>query len=132
MPNRFWNRKLRRLLVALSAAFLACGSGPGIAGDDHDRARRALEAGEILPLRAILDRVEREYPGQVIDVELERDRVNGAEHWIYEVKILRSGGSLVKLKVDARDGTIIRRKTKSGDDGDDKARQNAPHGEAGR
>lgn len=131
MPNRFWNRKLRTLFIALSAAFLACGSGAGIAGEDHDRARQALEAGEILPLHAILDRIEREYPGQVIDVELERDRGNGTERWIYEVKILRSGGSLVKLKVDARDGSIIRRKTKGGDDGD-KARQIVPHGGAGR
>ena len=131
MPNRFWNRKLRTLFVILSAGLLACSSGTGIAGDDHDRARRALEAGEILPLRAILDRVEREYPGQVIDVELERDHGNGAERWIYEVKILRTGGSLVKLSVDARDGTIIRSKTKGGDDGV-KARQNAPHGGTAR
>jgi hypothetical protein len=131
MPNRFWKRKLRALFIVLSAGLLACGSGAGIAGDDHDRARRALEAGEILPLRAILDRVEREYPGQVIDVELERDHGNGAEHWIYDVKILRTGGSLVKLSVDARDGTIIRSKTKGGDDGV-KARQNAPHGGTAR
>jgi hypothetical protein len=47
------------------------------------------------------------------------------------VKILRTGGSLVKLNVDARDGAIIRRKTKGGDDGD-KARQNVPRSGTGR
>jgi hypothetical protein len=26
---------------------------------------------------------------------------------VYEIKTLRSGGSLVRLKVDARDGTIL-------------------------
>jgi uncharacterized membrane protein YkoI len=39
---------------------------------DHDRARQAVEAGEVLPLRTILERVERDYPGQVVEVELER------------------------------------------------------------
>lgn len=112
MPNRFAILRWRRLTAALLAALLAAGSSAGIAGDDHDRARQALEAGEVLPLRTILERVERDYPGQVIDVELEREK--GAERWIYELKILRSGGSLVRLKVDARDGSIIGSKTRHG------------------
>jgi hypothetical protein len=37
--------------------------------------------------------------------------------------VLRPGGSLVKLKVDARDGTIIGRKAKGDLDGE-RARQN--------
>jgi len=114
MPNRFAILRWRRLTIALLAALLAAGSSAGIAGDDHDRARRAREAGEVLPLRSILERVERDYPGQVIDVELEREREKGVERWIYELKILRTGGSLVKLKVDARDGSIIGSKTRPG------------------
>lgn len=73
-------------------------------GHDHDRARRAVEAGEILSLRDILERVERDMPGQVMEVELERD--DG--RWIYEIKLLRPGGALVKLEIDARDGTVLR------------------------
>lgn len=81
---------------------------PVQAGDsrDHDRARHALEAGEIMPLKAILDRVERDTPGQVIEVELERE----AGRWIYEVKLLAAGGSIVELEIDARDGAVLRRK----------------------
>lgn len=131
MPNRLPTHFWRRLFVALCAALLAGGSSIGNAGDDHDRARSALEAGEVLPLRTILERVEREYPGQVIDVELEREHGNGLQRWIYELKILRAGGALVKLKVDARDGTIIRRKTWDGHDGET-ARQNLPRSGAGR
>ncbi|MCC6610386.1 MAG: PepSY domain-containing protein [Burkholderiales bacterium] len=93
--------------AALAAAliFAVPGSGVSWAGDasDHERARQALEAGEILPLRTILERVERDNPGQVMEVELERSR--GA--WIYEVKLLRKDGALVKLKVDARDGKVL-------------------------
>jgi len=70
---------------------------------DHDRARQALEAGEILPLKTVLEKVDRDSPGQVMEVELERDK----GRWVYEIKVLRPGGSLVKLRLDARDGTII-------------------------
>lgn len=73
---------------------------------DHDRARRALEAGEILPLKTVLEKVSVDTPGEVMEVEMERS----AERWVYEIKILRSGGALVKLIVDARDGTIIARR----------------------
>ena len=73
---------------------------------DHDRARRALEAGEILPLKTVLETLARDTPGQVMEVELERK----GERWVYEIKLLRAGGSLVKLRVDARDGTIIPRR----------------------
>lgn len=131
MPNRFISRCRRRLSVALLATILAGGSAVSIAGDDHDRARRALQAGEVLPLRAILERVERDYPGQVVDVELEREREKGVERWIYELKILRTGGALIKLKVDARDGTVLRHKARDGLDGES-ARQNLPGSGAGR
>lgn len=81
---------------------------PILASDsgDHDRARQALEAGEILPLKTILEKVESAWPGQVMEVELER---KGAR-WAYEIKLLRPGGSLMKLMVDASDGTIITRR----------------------
>ena len=73
-------------------------------GSDHDRARKALEAGDILPLRTILDRTESVYPGQVLEVELEhKDKL-----WIYEIKILQSSGLVVKLKINARDGSVIK------------------------
>ena len=110
MSNRWSKHPSRRLWLVLSAALLAGGSGAGLAGDehDHDRARQALEAGEVLPLRSILERVEREQPGQVVDVELERDR--DGERWVYKIKLLRSGGALVKLKVDARDGRLLGQK----------------------
>ncbi len=64
----------------------------------------------MLSLRTILERVNREYPGQVIDVELEHGYEKSRELWIYKVKVLRPGGYLVKLKVDARNGAINGRK----------------------
>jgi uncharacterized membrane protein YkoI len=81
---------------------------PAYAGDsqDHDRARQALEAGEILPLKTVLEKVERDTPGSVLEVELERKD----DRWVYEIKLLVSGGSRIKLRVDARNGSIIERR----------------------
>lgn len=73
---------------------------------DHDRARAALQAGEVLPLPVVLERVSRDYPGNVLEVELEREK----GLWIYELKILQSGGSLLRLKVDARTAELIKRR----------------------
>ncbi len=92
-------------MLAAGVVFFAALALPAQAVDpsDHDRARKALEAGEILPLRAVLEKVDRDTPGQVLEVELERK--NG--RWIYEIKLLRPGGALVKLLVDAGNGAII-------------------------
>jgi uncharacterized membrane protein YkoI len=98
---------LRRYVLAICLIGLAASGAAHAGAEDHERARKALEAGEVLPLKTILERVERAYPGQVMDVELERDHRGTEGRWIYEIKILRTGGALVKLKVDARDGTVL-------------------------
>jgi len=97
----------RWLALPLSLALLAGSAVIHADEGDHERARKALEAGEVLPLKTILERVERAYPGQVMDVELERDHEDRSERWIYKLKVLRTGGALIRLKVDARDGTVL-------------------------
>lgn len=76
---------------------------------DHDRARDALAAGEILPLGTVLARLERSHPGQILEVELERK----GQRWIYEIKQLRPGGGIGTLKIDARDATLIEAKERA-------------------
>lgn len=75
---------------------------------DHERARAAVEAGQVLPLPALLERVRRTHPGQVLELELERD--DG--RWIYEVKLLQANGQLLKLEVDAATGQVLEVKRK--------------------
>lgn len=96
-------RQWTAAVVLAAAAVLPVHAG---GHHDQDRARRALEAGEILPLQDILARVGRDVPGQVIAVELERER----DRWIYEIKLLGPDGSIVKLEVDARDGSVLKRR----------------------
>jgi hypothetical protein len=74
--------------------------------DDHDRARAAVQSGEVLPLPTVLERLQRSHPGEVFDVELERE--DG--RWIYEMKLLQSGGKLIRLELDARTAEVLESK----------------------
>lgn len=95
------------VLIAVPLALLALPPAAVADGErDHDRARAAMRAGEVLPLSTILERVAQQHSGQVLEVELERDH----GRWIYELKLLQGSGALVKLEVDARDGSVLRRK----------------------
>jgi uncharacterized membrane protein YkoI len=94
---------IRVLIPLLTAAIMAI-AAPGYADDDHDRARAALDAGEIAPLAQILSAVERDLQGEVIEVELEREH----DMWIYEVKLLTPTGSVLAAKYDARAATLLR------------------------
>ncbi len=112
MRYRISNHFPPLLRVLLGTLLGMCVSTASLADQDHDRARKALEAGEVLPLRAILERVERDHPGQVIDVDLEKEHKGEIQRWIYEIKLVRPGGALVKLKINARDGSLLSEKTR--------------------
>jgi len=104
-------RSYRRLALplVLAAALLAAAlavSPRAVAGhhdhDDHIEARALLQRGEILPLSRILPVVQRQVPGDVIEVELDR----GKHGWEYEVKVLTASGRVREVKLNARDGTV--------------------------
>ena len=92
------------LMVLLTCSLLA--TSVLASSTDQERATQAVQAGDILSLRVILERLEQSQPGQVLDVEFEQKQ--GV--WIYELKILKAGGRLQKLKVDAKTGEIISNK----------------------
>src|SRR3989441_13288005 len=102
-----YRRPFRLLVVGL---VLACAAAAG-ADDDHARARSAYEAGEIVSLQAILNRVQAEFTGSPLEIELEND--DG--RFIYKVKLLAPGGAIVKLEYDARDARLLRAKGRGAD-----------------
>jgi uncharacterized membrane protein YkoI len=104
MELRGW---LGPLFVAL---VLACAAAVG-ADDHHDRAKKAREAGQIVPLQAILDQVQAEFTGSPIEIDLEDD--DGP--LIYQIKLLTPAGAIVKLEYDARDGRLLRVKGRGAD-----------------
>lgn len=109
--RRAWSRKAGRLAACAGLALCAMGlHGVAAASNkgDHERALQAVQSGQVLPLGKVLALVEREHPGQVLEVELEsHDR-----QWQYEIKLLQPDGRLLKLKVDARTGEVLKRQTR--------------------
>ena len=87
-------------------------------GDQH-RARNALKAGQIVPLRKMLGSIEARYEGDVLEVELDDERINGKRIWIYEIKLLTPQGNVLKMEVDAKTMEILLIKGR----GADKARR---------
>lgn len=94
---------MKSWLLAFLAAGLVLATRPALA-HDHDRARAAREAGEVVPYAAILEAVERDFVGRVLEAELEREK----GRWIYEIKLLAPDGQVLKLDYDARSRELLR------------------------
>ena len=98
------------ILIAACAAILGPVAMLGHADDDksrhareHEEIRAALERGEVLPLVRILAIAQEKVPGDVIEVELEKEQ----GILIYEIKVLTVGGRVREIKIDARQGTVL-------------------------
>lgn len=70
---------------------------------DHELAREALRRKEILPLDQVLNAIRDRVPGEIVEIELEREQ----DRWIYEVEIIDESGRMRDVLVDARNAEII-------------------------
>lgn len=68
---------------------------------DHDVAYEALRRGQILPLSKILSLTAAQVSGEVIKVELDSKRLE------YKLKVLSANGQVRKVRMDARNGTLL-------------------------
>lgn len=102
-----------RYALVLVVAMLALGNAASVHAHNHyadqQAATQALAAGEVMPLRAVLDTIKTAYPGQVMNVAFERE----PELWVYKIRLLQDDGRLLKLKVDARTGKVIAKKSRA-------------------
>jgi uncharacterized membrane protein YkoI len=89
----------RLILLALLTCALPARAGL----DDYQRAREALERGEVLPLGEILAIVERQIDARVIEVEFEQE--DG--EYIYEFELITPDGRLLEARADAVSGAIL-------------------------
>lgn len=72
---------------------------------DHREARKLVAAGDILPLQQILDRVEQEQPGRILEVELEQEH----DSYVYEIELVDEQGQVWELEFNAETGELIER-----------------------
>ena len=115
-------KRWRLAACVLCAAALAVPPASASGKDDHDRARQAVQAGQVLPLPTVLERLQREVPGQVLEVELELEQER--ERWIYEIKLLTPAGQLTKVKLDARTAEVLRVRSRESREDQPRSRDN--------
>ena len=90
--------------VAICASVFLLGASAAFADSDYERAQQLREAGEILPLETILEKLHSSHPGKVLEVELENEH----GQVMYEIEILDDTGKVLKIKVNAKTGEPLK------------------------
>ena len=67
---------------------------------DHDRVRALRQAGVIVPLKQILEAVRAQYPGRLLEAELEEE----GDRYVYEIEWVGNDGTVRTLRFDAQTG----------------------------
>jgi len=83
----------------------------GVADDDHERARRLKEAGDILPLERIIEEARKIHSGHILEAELEVRR----DSYVYDLEILDDKGVVWDMHFDAKTGRLLKEKMERGD-----------------
>jgi len=97
MPISMIMRSTMLAIVAMAAM-----SSPVLASDDHERARKLMEQGDILPLETILQKLPPN-EGRVLEVELEREH----GQFVYEIEVLNTDGQVKEYIFNAMDGKLL-------------------------
>lgn len=77
-----------------------------MADSDYDTARQLQQSGDILPLETILQKVQAQHPGKVLEIELEQHH----GQLKYEIELLDPQGKVWELEIDPRSGNLLRKK----------------------
>lgn len=77
-----------------------------VSGQAQLDAGRGKTLDALLTMQEVLAQVQREYPGTLLDAELDRDD-NG--RWIYEIELHTPRGRILELIIDATTGTVLDR-----------------------
>jgi uncharacterized membrane protein YkoI len=91
-----------RLLIVLMLS-ISMPMQSAMAESDHDRARGAVQRGEIRPLAELIPIIEADLRGQLMEIELER---RGAT-WVYEAEVLTADGVRMERDYDAATGAAL-------------------------
>ncbi len=97
-------------------------------GHSRDQVRQLVQHGEVRPLKDVLTVARREIPGEILRIRLHRRNgtghpaapataaapagpaAAGGAHWVYEVRILDTGGHRRDLVIDGRTLAVLERK----------------------
>ena len=62
--------------------------------NDHEKAIKAVNEGEILPLDEILEKVQNKFSGRIISISL-KDNEKGLFGWVYDIMIIDIKNNLI-------------------------------------
>lgn len=88
-------------LILLVLPQIAGGQAPPL--PDVELARDLVEQGKIMPLAKVLKRLQKDHPGQIVEVELEYS----GGILVYEVDLITTEGRLIEVDMDAATGKIV-------------------------
>ncbi|MBB5320103.1 PepSY domain-containing protein [Marinobacter oulmenensis] len=99
------DRFSRRLLLVFGLALCLPFTLQMAAADDDEwrKLHREVEAGRIKPLGDIMDSLQQDWKGDVIDVDIEKEdgRI------LYEIELLGPEGQVAEFEIDARTGEVL-------------------------
>ncbi len=102
--------KILSIFLATVAGINGLLSAAGAFASDNEltqtEVRKLVDQGEILPLKALLDRQRALLNGRLLDLEVERDDSTV----VYELEILKEDGQVIEYKIDAATGRLLKQK----------------------
>lgn len=96
-------RRMAAMAMGVVLTFAALPAKPDD-GDDHDRAFEAVERGEALSLPEVMARAKQHLRGEVVGTRFSREH----GRWIYEFKVITTGGKLRRVYIDAASGKSVK------------------------
>ena len=74
--------------------------------NDHEKAIKAVNEGEILTLDQILQKINRNFNGRVVSINL-KDSEKGLFGWVYDIMIIDVNNKVKQIRVDAGTSTVL-------------------------
>lgn len=98
---------MNRFIALITLLAMVASIPPAVRADEHlsdsDLAREAVERGEIMPLAKAVETLISQYPGEIVEVEFERE--DGLP--VYDLELVTEDGRLLDVEIDAATGAII-------------------------
>ena len=74
--------------------------------NDHEKAIKAVNEGEILTLDQILKKINRNFDGRVVSINL-KDNEKGLFGWVYDIMMIDVNNKVKQIRVDAGTSTVL-------------------------
>ncbi len=94
------------LFFFLNISFLTAQENEDSSLSDHEKAIKAVNEGEILTLDQILEKINSNFEGRVISINL-KDNEKGLFGWVYDIMIIDVENKVRQIRVDAGTATVL-------------------------